>query len=138
VALPLFESAWKAAEKHRHRMRGPILTDMADLECRANRQSEAAARLEDARRFLAEDYPDEPWRLAWLELVRASCLSSAGDAKAADAALSPNLAVVLERWPDDTMYGLSALRRAAAIREAAGAHAEAQQLLRRAARVAGG
>ncbi len=136
-ALTNFAAAWRAAEPHRHRMRGPILTDLADLDCRAHRYAEAVQRLEQAQPFLAEDYPDDPWRQAWLGLVRASCALSAGDLAAANTALAANLPIVLARWPDDTLYGLSALRRAVAIRERAGDDTETAKLRQRIAQVAG-
>jgi len=134
AARELFASAWAAADEHRHRMRGPILTDLADLECRAKQHAQATARLERAGELLAEDYPDDPWRMAWLELVRASCLLREGDASAADALLTPNLRRVLERWPDDTMLGLSALERAEAIRRGVGQSESAAAFGRRVAR----
>ncbi|HEU4430070.1 MAG TPA: tetratricopeptide repeat protein, partial [Myxococcota bacterium] len=137
AAKKLFASAWAAADKHRHRMRGPILTDLADLECRAKRHAEAAPRLKRARALLADDYPDDPWRLAWLELVHASCLLAAGDAAGADALLTANLQPVLDRWPDDTMMGLSALERAVAIRNAVGPSETAAGFAQRVARARG-
>ncbi len=86
-----FAQAWAAADAHHHRMRAPILTDWADLDCRARRFREAEARLEQARPLLAEDYPDDPWRRAWLELVGASCQLAEGSLPAAEAALAANL-----------------------------------------------
>ena len=137
-AAPLFAAAWIAAEKHRHRLRGPILIDMADLDCRQGRHSEAEPRLMTAAQFLAEDYPDEPWRLAWLRLVHATCRLSAGDVPAAKTDLAKNLAVILHRWPDDTLYGLSALRRALAIHKAAADRADISTYTRRVAAASAG
>lgn len=137
-AAPLFAAAWIAAEKHRHRLRGPILIDLADLDCRQGRHSEAETRLTTAARLLAADYPDEPWRLAWLGLVQATCRLSAGDVPAAKTDLAQNLAVILRRWPDDTLYGLSSLRRALAIHKAAADRADIAKYTRRVAAASAG
>jgi hypothetical protein len=131
AAEPFFVQAWAAADLHRHRMRAPILTDWADLDCRGRRFESARARLAQGRPLLAEDYPDDAWRKAWLELVSASCDLASGNLPAATSALTANLPAVSARWPDDTSYGYSALERGAAIQRAAGNRAEADALERR-------
>jgi hypothetical protein len=60
----------------------------------------------------------------------------AGDASGANALVTAHLPAVLERWPDATNYGLSALRKGAAIRAAAGDVKGAASLRERIERVA--
>ncbi|MCK7578767.1 MAG: hypothetical protein MZV65_25540 [Chromatiales bacterium] len=49
VAEPLLQRALNAAIATQHRLEGPILTDLADLECRTQRAEEGLARLDSAR-----------------------------------------------------------------------------------------
>jgi tetratricopeptide (TPR) repeat protein len=112
VAEPLFQQGLEAAIANRHRLHGPILTDLADLECRTGRYRAGLARLDEARPIVAARYPDDPWRTAHVDNVRAGCLT--GIKRYADAArlMAASLPVVLKKWPAATLYGHDALERA--------------------------
>lgn len=120
AAEQLFHKALAAAIANRHRLHGPILTDLADVECRTGRYRAGLARLEEARPIVAARYPDDAWRSAHLDNVRAGCL--AGMARGAEAArlMTASLAVVLKKWPPDSLYGHDALQRAVRVYALAG------------------
>jgi len=78
AATKLLERALTAATTTKHRLEGPILTDLADLECRTRNTGEGLQRLAVARPIVAERYPDDPWRVALVDNVRAGCLARIG------------------------------------------------------------
>lgn len=110
-AEPLFHKALKAAVTNKHRLHGPILTDLADLECRTGRSSEGLARLDEARPIVAERYPHDPWRLAHLDNVRAGCLTVDKRYVEAEPLIASSMPALLTKWPPDTLYGHDALQR---------------------------
>ena len=97
--------ALRAAEIHKHRNLAPILVDLADVRCARGAVAEGLALLDRARPIMAKAYPSDPWRLAWLETIRAECRLKAGDARAAETLLSASRPVILQRWPVDSLYG---------------------------------
>jgi Tfp pilus assembly protein PilF len=101
-----------AAVATKHRLEGPILTDLADLECRTGRPEAGLRRLETARPIVAARYPDDPWRVALVDNVRAGCLGASGRAAEAVPLIAGSLPTVLAKWPGDTYYGHDALERA--------------------------
>jgi tetratricopeptide (TPR) repeat protein len=92
----LLRRALVAADAHAHRNRGPILVDLADLLCARGAAGEAAPLLARALPLMKADWPDEPWREAWHNIVAARC---AGRAPAPD-----DRAVLQSRWPPGTLY----------------------------------
>jgi tetratricopeptide (TPR) repeat protein len=88
--------ALAAADAHGHRNRGPILVDLADLLCARGATAEAASLLARATPLMAADWPEEPWRQAWLRIVAARCTGR--PPAAAD------LASVRSRWPPGSLY----------------------------------
>jgi len=124
TAEPLLQKALKAAVLNKHRLHGPILTDLADLECRTGRYREGLARLEQARPIVAERYPDDPWRVAHVDNVRAGCLTGVGQYAEAERLISASMPVLLPKWPPDTLYGHDAVRRSLQLYRATGNQAE--------------
>lgn len=108
----LFEKALKAAMLNKHRLHGPILGDLADLDCRAGRYRAGLTRLEEARPIVAARYPDDPWRVAHVDNVRAGCLTGVRRYDEAAALMQSSLPVILKKWPADTLFGHDALVRA--------------------------
>jgi tetratricopeptide (TPR) repeat protein len=110
-AEPLFQKGLSAAISNKHRLQGPILTDLADLECRTGRVDQGLARLDEARPLVIESYPEDPWRAAHVDNVRAGCLTAAK--RYADAAqmIETSDPIVLKKWPPGTLYGHDALQR---------------------------
>ncbi|QQV77688.1 tetratricopeptide repeat protein [Sphingomonas aliaeris] len=69
-AETLLRKAWRAAALHKHRNRAPILTELADLLCARGDHVEGLALLDQALPLMRADYPDDPWRLAWIANTR--------------------------------------------------------------------
>ena len=112
AARALLQRALSAAIATKHRLEGPILTDLADLECRSHRIEAGLARLHAARPILEERYPDEPWRTALVDNVRAGCLAQTGHAAEAEPLIAASMPVLMEKWAADTYYGHDAVQRA--------------------------
>ena len=104
---------------------GRSITDLADLECRTGRYSEGLARLDEAQPIVAKRYPDDPWRLAHLDNVRAGCLTRAKRYAEAESLMAASLPVLLPKWPADTLYGYDAQQRAIELYGLTGNTAEA-------------
>jgi hypothetical protein len=112
TAREMFLKGLRAAVINKHRLHGPILTDLADLECRTGRYRQGLSRLSEARPIVAARYPDDNWRVAYVDNVRVGCLTGARRDIEADRLLQTSLPIVLKQWPPDTMYGHDALERA--------------------------
>lgn len=110
-AEPLFRKGLSAAISNKHRLHGPILTDLADLECRTDRVDEGLAKLDEARPLVVEDYPDDPWRTAHVDNVRAGCLTAAKRYTEAAQFIESSDPVLFKKWPAGTLYGYDALQR---------------------------
>ena len=123
-AEPLFQKALTAAVLNRHRLHGPILTDLADLECRTGRYGQGLARLDEARPIVAERYPDDPRRVAHVDNVRAGCLTGTKQYAQAEALIGSSMAVLLPRWPPGTLYGHDAVQRSLQLYRATGNQAQ--------------
>lgn len=123
-AEPLFQKALTAAVLNKHRLHGPILTDLADLECRTGRYGQGLARLDEARPIVAERYPDDPWRVAHVDNVRAGCLTGTKQYAQAEALIGSSMAVLLPRWPPGTLYGHDAVQRSLQLYRATGNQAQ--------------
>lgn len=92
----LLRQALEAADAHAHRNRGPILVDLADLLCARGATVEAAALPARAAPLMKADWPEEPWRQAWHNVVSARC---AGRPPA-----PADRAIVEAPWPRGTLY----------------------------------
>jgi tetratricopeptide (TPR) repeat protein len=112
-AEPLFTKALHAAVINNHRTHAPILTDLADLECRTKRYEAGLARLEEARPIMAERYPDDPWRVALIDNVEGGCLMGLGRVNEAEPLLTRSAAIMLEKWQPNTLYGYDVKKRMA-------------------------
>lgn len=110
-AEDLFRKAIKTAQVHRHRNLAPAMTDLAALLCEQGRQAEAGALLREARPIMARDYPDDPWRMAWLDNVEGGCLLQRGLLREAEKRLTTSQPVLSKRWSQDSFYGRAARER---------------------------
>jgi tetratricopeptide (TPR) repeat protein len=122
--------ALPAAIANDSRMHAPILVHLADLDCRTNRYAAGLARLESARPIMAKRYPDDPWRLALLDNVKAECLTGQQRLAEADALLSASMPVLLKKWQPTSLYGNDALRRAIHLYQAMGDSARTEKYRR--------
>jgi len=110
-AEALFQKAIATARKNHHRTLGPSLADLAQIYCSTGRSSQAFPLLDEAAKLIEEDYPDDPWRPAWIQNVRGECLIRAGrkdDGKKAIAQSSPT---ILKIWPAGSFFAFEAQRR---------------------------
>src|SRR5580698_134905 len=106
-----FEQALHAAVVNKHRLHGPILTDLADLECRTGHADAGLARLALAQPIVVARYPEEAWRLAQIQNVQAGCLTRAKRYQEAEPLIVASMPVLLPKWPPDTLYGHDAVER---------------------------
>lgn len=109
-ALILFQRALRAANAHLSRLIAPIMVDLADLRCRGGDFSGALDELGRAAPIMLRAYPKDPWRAAWVENTRGSCLVRAGDTNAKSLVAS-TAHIILQRWPPETLYGFEVQQR---------------------------
>ena len=111
-AESLFEQAIAAARKNQHRTLGPSLADLAEVRCATSRPRDGLALLDEAARVTAADYPDKPWRSAWVENVKGECLLRSGRAAEGKIAIAKSSPVIIQSWPAGTLFAVEAKRRA--------------------------
>ena len=112
AALAMFSKGLRSAILNHHRLHGPILTDLADLECRMGRYQAGLDRLVEARPIVTARYADDPWRTAHVDNVRAGCLTGFGRYPEATRLMASSLPIILKKWPPNTLFGHDALERA--------------------------
>ena len=110
-----FQRGLVAANTHSHRNRGPILTDLANLHCRRSDYAGAAAMLDQAVLLMRADYPDDAWRLAWVNNTRGDCLRRQGRTAEARRLLKASTPIIAARWPAASLYGAQARERLARV-----------------------
>lgn len=117
-AEALFRKALLAARLHRHRNLAPVLTDLANLLCDQGRTSEAETLLAEARPLMVRTYPDDAWRLAWVDSVQGGCLIRKRRLAEAEEVISRSQADLEQRWPSNTLYGATFRARTDRLRDA--------------------
>ncbi len=115
AAEAALQKALVAAEVHKHRNTAPILAELADLACDRGAPAHGLALLDRAAPIMRTDYPDDPWRLAWIANTRGKCVLAAGDGSAARQMLTASMAEIRKRWPASTLFGSIAERRLQAL-----------------------
>jgi tetratricopeptide (TPR) repeat protein len=103
-AETLLKEAIAIGQQQNHRSLAPNMVELASLACDRGQFARADALLASAAPLMSADYPDDPWRTGWLELVRAECLAKAGKREAARKIGSSSVQKVTERWPEGTYY----------------------------------
>jgi hypothetical protein len=111
-AEALFGKAIAVAREIRHRSLGPSIADFAQVKCSTGRTAEGLKLINEAAQVTRADYPDDPWRSAWVENVRGECLLRAGQKQAGKKALAESSPVILKTWPAGTLFAVEAQRRA--------------------------
>jgi tetratricopeptide (TPR) repeat protein len=122
-----FDAALHTAIANKHRLHGPILGDLADLQCRTGRAAAGLKLLDEARPIVAQRYPDDPWRLAHLDNVRAGCLTLMKRYAEAEALIASSIPALLRKWPPDTLYGHDDLERSVQLYQLTGNQAKLSQ-----------
>ncbi len=110
------------------------MTYLADIECRTGEVSSGLDRLDRARPIVAAQFPDDPWRVALIDNVRADCFARAGNGSDAERLITDSTATVLAKWPADTYYGHDAVERANRVYRLTGNSAKLAELDRMAKR----
>jgi tetratricopeptide (TPR) repeat protein len=112
-AADFLAKALRVAEVTKHRNLGPILTELADISCRTGQTAKGLTLLDRAQPITRSDYPDDPWRNAWVENTRGACLVMAGRSAEGRPILLSSMRALHERWPTSTLYRVIADRRLA-------------------------
>jgi tetratricopeptide (TPR) repeat protein len=114
-AEALFQKALAAAEAHENRILAPTLVDLANLRCERGAYGNAMQLLDRAAPIMKADYPDDAWRSAWVENSRGACLLRQGRTAAARALLTASSAIILKRWPANSLFGFDVQQRMRAL-----------------------
>lgn len=93
------------ARLNKHRNLAPVMVERAEIACLTGRAREALARLDEAQPIMAAAYKKDPWRMAWLDAVRADCLRRAGQPGRTAELMAASAPVVQRKWSADTLYG---------------------------------
>jgi tetratricopeptide (TPR) repeat protein len=107
----LFRKALRASMVNKHRNTAPVMTDLAELQCETGRASQGLKMLAEARPLMVAAYPDDPWRVGWLDNVRGECLIRAGQAQHGSSLITSTTKIVQSRWPNTSLYGYAVQRR---------------------------
>ena len=99
-----FRKALVPARLHKHRNLAPILVNLADAVCDRRGVAEGLAMLSEATPIMARTYPDEPWRTAWVDVVRANCLMADGRHADALTVIEPAARTIGARWTPGSHY----------------------------------
>ena len=99
-----FNKALAPARLHRHRNLAPILVDKADLLCDRRDAAAGFALLSEAAPIMARTYAGEPWRSAWVDVVRANCLVASGRSTEARKTISLAAPIIKALWPSGSHY----------------------------------
>lgn len=100
-----FQKGLVAARLHKHRNTAPILVDLADVACDRNDVAAGLADLDEAQPIMAKTYPKDPWRSAWVQVIRGNCLLKSARRRDALAILTPAARIMATRWPPASHYG---------------------------------
>jgi tetratricopeptide (TPR) repeat protein len=111
AAEQLFEKAITVARTSKHRTLGPSLADLAELRCATGRPAQGLALLDEAARVTRADYPDKPWRSAWVENIRGECLVRAGQSAEGRKVIAESSPVIIKSSPAGTLFSVEAERR---------------------------
>jgi tetratricopeptide (TPR) repeat protein len=115
-AEALFNKAIVAARMNKHRALGPSLADLAQVRCSRGATAEALRLLDEAAQATKADYPDIPWRSAWVDNVRGECLLRSGKRREGALLIARSSPIIAEEWPAGTLFAAESLRRQALIR----------------------
>jgi tetratricopeptide (TPR) repeat protein len=114
-AETLFNKAISVARPNMHRTLGPSLADLASVLCARGALDEALNLLDEAKQVTRADYPDAPWRSAWVENIRGECLLRSGQRQEGAALIARSSPIIVKEWPGGTLFATEARRRKALI-----------------------
>lgn len=105
TGVEYLDKALRAARANDHRLIGPILVDLARIDCQAQRFDTGLRRLAEARPFMRERYPDDAWRSAIVDSVEGECWLMKGDPARAAPLLTGSAPILLAKWQPKELYG---------------------------------
>lgn len=106
-----FRKGLTVATVLKQRNRAPAMTDLADALCAQGKYAEALPLLDQARPLMASTYPDDPWRVTWVDDVRGACLMRSGRRAEGAALVLGSRDAMMARWPAGSYYGEIVARR---------------------------
>ena len=110
AGVEYLEKALRAARANNHRLIGPVLVDLARIDCQAQRFDLGFQRLQEARPLMRERYPDDAWRLAIVDSVEGACWLDKGDYERAAPLLISSAPILLAKWQPTELYGYETVR----------------------------
>ena len=111
AAEVMFRKGVALTKALRHRNLAPTMTDLANALCTQGRYAAALSLLNEARPLMASAYPDDPWRVAWVDNARGYCLQESGEKSRGNALLIQSSGAIRTRWPLGSFYGEILARR---------------------------
>ena len=114
AARPLLEEGVALAQDSGHRMLGPLLNALADLECAHGDAAAGRAQAARALEVLADAEEADAWRRAQAALTQASCQARLGERIDA-AGVSAALRELRGRWPEHNAFVQRALAQQAGL-----------------------
>lgn len=105
AAEAAFQKAQPLARRRKHRNLAPILVEQAELACMTGRTARGLLLASEAQPIMAATYKKDAWRSAWVDAVRADCLTRAGRTPEARALLRASAPAIQARWAPTTLYG---------------------------------
>lgn len=70
-AIDALDKARAVALAQKRRNLAPILTDLAGIACDQGQVAHGVDLLDQAAPIMAKTYPNDPWRAAWIDVIRA-------------------------------------------------------------------
>ena len=122
-AEPMLDEALRICELHNYWLTDQVLTNLADLYAKTGRAPQAESLLARARSLLEEQYPldempEEAWRYALQDAVRATAYSSGKRYGEAEALLDKALPIVRARFGEQRFYTKDLEQRLAGVKRA--------------------
>jgi tetratricopeptide (TPR) repeat protein len=106
------------AKKFKHRAVAPIMTDLAEIDCRNQRIEDGLLKLVEAEPIMRTTYPNDPWRTSYLKHIKAYCNLVATRQSQAAQAVVDSAPDILERWGQNNLYGYETTSRLSVARQA--------------------
>jgi hypothetical protein len=106
-----FAKALRAAEASEAEIRGPIMVELADVQCQSSRVAEGTRLARAAIPITRAAFPNEAWRSAWANMVLGTCMMRGGDAPGGRALIRAAAPAMRQKWRPGSHYRQEAERR---------------------------
>jgi tetratricopeptide (TPR) repeat protein len=105
LASELLIEALTLAKKFKHRTIAPILSDLAEIDCRNNRGEIGLLKLAEAEPIMRTTYPSDAWRSAYVQQIYGLCYSRLNRSENGLKQILASAPAILERWGSSNLYG---------------------------------